>query len=392
MQTIYLDHAATTPLDPHVLDCMRPYLTSEYGNPSSVHQVGQRARMAVDEARERIATALGAHRIEIVFTSGGTESDNSAIRGAAFASADRGRHIVTTAIEHEAVLETCADLAGGHGFEVTKVAPNADGIVSRDAIESALRPETTLVSVMYANNEIGTVQPVADIGQLCRERGVTFHVDGVQAVGALTVDVDRDNIDLLSLSGHKFYGPKGIGALYVRKKTRWRPQQVGGGQERQRRSGTENVAGIVGMAEALDRATAQADETAARLTKMRDYLFDAFRRELPATIINGCRTNRLPNNVNVSFPGVTGETLVMALDGDGIMISSGSACSSGSTESSHVLRSIGSSPDAARSGVRLTLGRENTWDEIRRTAECVVDTVRRLERASDRAVATPAAV
>jgi cysteine desulfurase len=378
-KTIYLDHAATTPLDPAVLEAMRPYLTAEYGNPSSIHQMGQHARMAVDRARERVAEAIGAHRMEIVFTSGGTESDNAAIRGAVFAVQDRGRHIVTTSIEHEAVIETCRSLAARHGFEVTFLEPGPDGRVTVESFERAIRPDTTLVSVMYANNEIGAIQPIAELGRLCRVRGITFHVDAVQAVGALPVDVDRDQIDLMSLSGHKFYGPKGVGALYVRRKTPWSPQQMGGGQERQRRSGTENVAGIVGLAEALERSVEKLDEAPVRLCEMREYVFDTLTRALPTTVVNGCRTNRLPNNVNVSFPGVTGESLVMALDGEGVMISSGSACSSGSTEPSHVLRAIGSPPDVARCGVRLTLGRENSWDEIRTAAECMVSTVRRLQ-------------
>jgi len=379
MQTVYLDHAATTPLDPEVRLAMEPYLEADFGNPSSVHRLGQRARMAVDRAREKVAAALNADRFEIFFTSGGTESDNSAIRGVAFAAQAKGKHIVTTSIEHEAVLETCDYLAGRHGFDVTVVDPGRDGVVAVETVANALRPETTLVSVMFANNEIGTVQPIERIGRLCRDRGVIFHVDGVQAAGMITVDVRRQNIDLLSISAHKFHGPKGVGALFVRRQVAWWAQQMGGGQERGRRSGTENVAGMVGMGEALELGVAKASKTADRLTLMRDALFDAILAGVPGAVANGSRAQRLPGNVNVSFPGISGESLVMALDAQGVMASSGSACSSGSVESSHVLRAIGCSPDVADGALRLTLGRENTWDEINESRERIIRTVLRLQ-------------
>lgn len=378
MRSIYLDHAATTPLDPWVRERMQPYLEHDFGNPSSAHRLGQRARMAIDESRERIASVIGADPSEIVFTSGGTESDNLAIRGVAVAHAGRGNHIVTTSIEHEAVLETCADLVRHHGFKVERVDPDTEGLVDMRSIAGALQPETVLVSVMYANNEIGTIQPIREIGELCRRRGILFHVDAVQAA-AISIDVERDNIDLMSLSAHKLYGPKGVGVLYIRRGVRWWPQQLGGGQERMRRSGTENVPGIVGMAAALDISVQRMSEAARRLAEMRDFLFDEIRTAIPSTIVNGSRVNRLPTNVNLSFPGIGGEALVTALDARGLMASSGSACSSGSTEPSHVLLRIGRSPTIAEGALRLSLGRENTWDEIREAARLVVDTVHRLQ-------------
>jgi cysteine desulfurase len=379
MKTIYLDHAATTPVDPAVRIAMEPYMSAGFGNPSSIHRMGQRARMALDEARESVASDVGATPAEILFTSGGTESDNAAIRGAAFAGGAAGRkHLVVTAIEHEAVLEACLDLEYRWGFEVTRVNPDREGIVAVDAVAEAIRSDTSVVSVMYANNEIGTIQPVSQIGALCRDRGVTFHVDAVQAAGVLPIDVNRDNIDLLALSAHKFYGPKGVGALYVRKGIPWWPSQLGGGQERGRRSGTENVPGIVGLATALKLALEAASETREQLQEMRDYIFDWLLRKTTDSVANGSRLARLPSNVNVSFPGVSGEALVMALDSKGIMASSGSACSSGSTEPSHVLQAIGCSPDVAGGALRLTLGRENTWDDVYETVQEVAEATRRL--------------
>lgn len=379
MNSIYLDHAATAPLDKEILDVMMPFLTTDFGNPSSVHAFGQRARMAVDEAREQVAESLGARRLEIVFTGGGTESDNAAIRGVALASLERGKHLVTTAIEHEAVLETCYFLRQHHGFDVTFVPPGREGFVSPEAIADALRSDTTLVSVMYANNEIGTIQPIRKIGALCRERSIPFHVDAVQACGSIPVDVDDDNIDLLSLSAHKFHGPKGIGVLYVRRKTPWLPLLVGGGQERQRRSGTENVAGIVGLAHAFRKSVSLLDEIGPRLSEMRDYIFDSVTCDVPRAVVNGSRQNRLPNNINVAIPGLSGESLVMALDGEGVMISSGSACASGSLDPSHVVTALGSPADVARSSIRITLGRENTWDQVKQATETLVATIHRLD-------------
>ncbi|HEV3312189.1 MAG TPA: cysteine desulfurase family protein [Chloroflexota bacterium] len=377
-EPIYLDHAATTPLAPEVRQAMEPYLREEYGNPSSIHRLGQRARMAVDEGREQIAAAIGADPSEIVFTSGGTESDNAAIRGAAFARSHISRRVVTTSIEHEAVLETCDELSAQHGAEVVFIAPDAFGIISVGQVQAAIEEPAALVSVMYANNEVGTIQPVADIGAACRERGVPFHVDAVQAVGVIPIDVKRDSIDLMSISAHKFHGPKGVGALYVRKGTPWRAQQLGGGQERLRRSGTENVTGIVGMARALQLAVEFRDEAAARMLEMRQFLVTRFAACCPGAVVNGSTRDRLPGNVNISCPGILGESLVMALDAQGVMVSTGSACSSGTTDPSHVLLAMGCPPEVAAGAIRLTLGRETTWAEIHKVAELVPRTVERL--------------
>ena len=374
--SIYLDHAATTPLDPEIFGAMEPYLRDEFGNPSSIHGRGQRARMAVDAAREQVSEAIGAHPSQIVFTSGGTESDCAAIRGAVAGKACA--HVVTTTIEHEAVLETCRQLERD-GVAVTYVGPGAEGIVEPASILRALRPQTALVSVMHANNEIGTIQPIAEIAMACQDRGILCHTDAVQTVGAVPVELSALPADLLSLSAHKFYGPKGVGALYVRNDSTWRPQQHGGGQERNRRSGTENVAGIVGLGAAITKAVRLQDSVAERLAQMRDFLFDSLCGRADGDV-NGSRAVRLPGNVNVSFLGFSGEALIMALDQLGVQASSGSACSSGSTEPSHVLQAIGSAPDASRAELRLTLGRENTWEEVRAAAEIITSTVCRLRQ------------
>jgi cysteine desulfurase len=373
--SIYLDHAATTQLDTKARFAMAPLLDQRFGNPSSVHESGRYSRLRIDEARERIAAILAAHPSEVVFTSGGTESDNSAIRGAIESSG--GGHVVTTSIEHEAVLETCRALERG-GIHVTYVAPDRDGIVTVQRVRDAIRPDTALISVMLANNEIGTIQPAAEIGAICRERHITFHCDAVQAAGALSIDVQSLNVDLMSLSGHKFHGPQGIGILYVRTGTAWTAQQLGGGQERGRRSGTENVAGIVGMSVALSRAEDMRQAAVPRLKAMRNFLFESLLTGDTQAVANGSLTARLPGNVNVSFPGLSGEALIIALDQAGICASSGSACSSGSIEPSHVLTALGASKEVTRSAVRLTVGRDNSWDEIQAAAAIILNTVHRL--------------
>ncbi len=378
MTTIYMDHAASTPLDPRVKAAMEPYFETAFANPSSIHRPGQRARMAVDAARESVAAALNVDPTEIVFTSGGTESDNAAIRGVAFANEHRGRHIVTTAIEHEAVIEACGDLVDRFGFRVTYVQPSPDGVVRPEDIDEAISPETTLVSVMLANNEVGTIQPIAEIGEICRRRGVSLHTDAVQAVGAIPVDVPELGVDLLSLSAHKFYGPKGVGVLFVRRGLRWHAQQLGGGQERRRRSGTENVPGIVGMAAALELATADMSAVQRRICGLRDDLLTGLRASIPEIVINGSLSSRLPGNTNCSFPGVDGESMVLALDAAGVFASSGSACASGSIEPSHVLGAMGLSRELATGALRLTLGRENTSEEVRAVVDAVVAAYRRL--------------
>jgi len=380
---IYLDHAATTPLDPAVLEAMMPYLTTRFGNPSSIYAAGRDARAGLDWARASIAKILNCQAREIVFTSGATEADNLAVKGVAWKHRlqhpDRPGHIVTTAFEHHAVLHSVEYLEK-FGFEATYVRPGPDGIVRVEDIAEAIRDDTILISVMYANNEIGTIQPIAEIGKLARERGIPFHTDAVQAAGWLPLDVQALNVDLMSLSAHKFYGPKGVGLLYVRRQTPILWQQSGGAQENNHRAGTENVAGIYGMAVALQRAVQEQEARTAHVQALRDRLIDALLTRIPGTRLNGDRELRLPNNVNVSFEGVEGETVLLNLDMHGIAASSGSACTTGSTEPSHVLTAIGLPPALATSSIRLTLGKDNTAEEIDRAVEVLADTVARLRK------------
>jgi cysteine desulfurase len=377
---VYLDYAATTPVDPRVLEAMLPYFTTMAGNASSLHAFGQEARGAVDEARARVAAAIGAHPSEIVFTSGATESDNLAVAGVALATVGRGRHIVTTAIEHHAILESCHVLEQ-RGYAVTYVPVDGRGIVDPDDIRRALRQDTVLISVMGANNEIGTLQPLAEIGRVARERKIPFHSDATQLVGAGPVNVDALGVDLLSLSAHKRYGPKGVGALYLRRGTPLVPVQRGGGHERGWRGGTENVPGIVGLGKALQIAVDGMVEESARLTALRDRLIrDAL--ALPGAHLNGDAVQRLPNNVNVSFDGTDSQSLVMSLDLHGVAVSAGSACSSGSIEPSHVLTALGIPAERATAAVRLTLGRGTTDAEVAYAAQALRDVVTRLRQAA----------
>ena len=377
--TIYMDHAATTPVDPEVLAAMEPYHTLSYGNASSIYTLGQQARQALDEARERCAKVLGARMGEIVFTSGGTESDNAALVGAALALRERGTHIITSAIEHHAVLRA-AELLETLGFQVTYLSVDRDGLVSPDAVEGAITPETTVVSVMLANNEIGTIEPIAEITARVKakaqalKRTIVMHTDAVQGPGALDLNVGRLGVDMLSLSAHKFHGPKGVGLLYIRRNTPFLPTQVGGSQERDRRAGTENTAGIVGMSIALERAEASREEWSARCQALRDRLISGIQERVEGALLNGHPERRLPNNVNFCLPGVEGEPVLLGLDLAGVAASSGSACTVGSLEPSHVLLALRLSEDMARSGLRLTLAPENTEDEV----DYVVDTVASL--------------
>jgi cysteine desulfurase len=377
---IYLDHAATTPVDPTVLEVMLPFFSERFGNPSSIYALGRDARFGLDWARGMLAEQLNCQPGEIVFTSGATESNNLAIKGVAWwhrFNAPHKSHLIVSAIEHHAVLHAAEALVP-HGFDVTTVLPDRDGIVHPEAIKAALRPETCLVSVMYANNEIGTIQPIHAIATLVRERGVVMHTDAVQAAGALSLDVDVLGVDLLSLSAHKFYGPKGVGLLYARRRSPIAWQQHGGGQENTRRGGTENVPGIVGMAAALSLAIDAHDERNAHCRALRDRLIEQLLERVPDARLNGHPTQRLPNNANISFPGVEGETLLLNLDMHGIAASSGSACTTGSTEPSHVLTAIGLSPEVARGSLRLTVGKDNTLAQIDRAVEVIVDAVARV--------------
>ena len=360
---IYADNAATTPMSRAAVEAMLPYLTGISGNPSSLHSDGQRAKEALEDARAAIAAALGAQPGEILFTSGGSEADNTAVRAAAALGAKQGkRHIVSTAIEHHAVLHPLEALKK-EGFEITLVGVGEDGIVDPDAVEAAIRPDTCLVSVMFANNEIGTLQPVDEIGARCRARGVLFHTDAVQAVGRLPIDLSKEPIDLLSASAHKFHGPKGFGFLFARKGVRLTPLIAGGAQERGLRAGTENVAGAVATAVALQETLSHREEDAARLTGLRDRLIAGL-REIPHAALNGDPVRRLPSNVNFCFEGIEGESLLLLLDDRGIRASSGSACTSGSLDPSHVLLAIGRVHDIAHGSLRLSLGEGTTEEEI----------------------------
>jgi cysteine desulfurase len=362
---IYLDHAATTPVDPQVVAAMLPYFTERFGNPSSIHRFGRAALEALDDARETVAAVLGANRKEIIFTGGGSEADNLAIKGVAFAQreAGKGAHVITSAIEHHAVLHTVEQLEA-FGFETTVLPVDAQGMVRPDDLRSAIRPDTVLASIMYANNEIGTIQPLAELGAICRERGVLLHTDAVQAAGSLPLDVDALHVDLLSLAAHKFYGPKGVGVLYVRRGTPLLPQINGGGQERRRRAGTENVAAVVGMAHALRLAEERRSSYTAHCTELRDRLLAGIRARIPDATLNGHPTARLPNNANVAFDGVEGESVLLLLDQHGVAASSGSACTSGALEASHVLLALGLPHDRAIGTVRFSLGKDTTEDEI----------------------------
>src|SRR5579884_355832 len=375
---IYLDHAATTRLRPEVRAAMAPFLDDLYANPSSVYRVAQTVRSKLDVARDAVARALGASPSEIIFTSGATESNNAAIKGVALAG--QRRHLVTTAIEHHSVLHPMEELAARWGFDLTVVAVGADGRVTSAAIESALRPDTALVSVMWANNEIGTLQPIEEIGEILRARRIPFHVDAVQAVNYLPINLATAPIDLLSLSAHKIYGPKGSGLLYIRRGTSFFPLLTGGGQERNRRAGTENVAGIMGFAEALGLCSSDRPVAAARARRLRDRLLEELQSRIRDLRVNGSLHDRLPNNLNVTIPGCHSESLLVALDLAGVVASSGSACTSGSLDPSHVLLALGLSESEARSSLRLTLGRENTETEMVRAAETIAGAASRLRR------------
>lgn len=360
---VYADNAATTKMSKKAIDAMLPYMENTFGNPSSLYSIGQAAAEAVYEAREKIANILGCAANEIYFTSGGSEADNQAIRSAAeFGAKKNKRHIISTTFEHHAVLHTLKKLEK-EGFEVTLLDVHENGIVTPEQVAEAIRPDTCLVTVMYANNEIGTIQPIADIGAVCREKKVTFHTDAVQAAGHLPINVRDENIDMLSLSAHKFHGPKGVGALYVRKGVFLSNLIEGGAQERGKRGGTENVPGMMGAAVALEEAVSKLEESNSKIKKLRDRLIDGL-LEIPHSVLNGDKEQRLPGNVNICFEGIEGESLLLLLDAKGISASSGSACTSGSLDPSHVLLAIGRPHEIAHGSLRLSLSDENTEEEI----------------------------
>jgi cysteine desulfurase len=379
----YLDYNATTPVDPAVLEAILPFLAGNFGNASSIHSPGQRARTAVDRARDSVANLLGAKPSEIVFTSGGTESDNLAIFGVAAASQSAGacQHIITTAIEHHAVLNSCQALES-QGLDVTYVPVGATGIVDPDEIRRALRPETILISVMHANNELGTIQPIEEIGRFAAEADIYFHCDAVQSAGKLPLDVNRLGVDLLSISAHKIYGPKGVGALYVRTGTPLVPQFHGGHHERDRRPGTENVPGIVGLGKAAELAVANLPSESQRISALRDRLGRSILDSISSVRLNGDPSRRVPNTTNLSFTGAGGEAMLIALDLLGVACSTGAACSSGAVEPSHVLLAIGLSPDEARSSLRFSLGRQTTDEEIDHAIATIPGVVERLRALS----------
>lgn len=367
---IYLDHAATTPVDPDVLAAMHPYFGQRFGNASSIYAAGREARAGLDRSRATIASILKCQAREIVFTSGGTEADNLAVKGVAWWNRlqNRGKHIITSSIEHHAVLHSVEYLKK-FGFEVTFVDPDADGLIHPEDVKSAIRDDTILISIMYANNEIGTIQPIAEIGAIAHQHGVPMHCDAVQAVGELDLNVDELRVDMLSVSAHKFYGPKGVGFLYVRRQTPMLWQQSGGAQENNHRAGTENVAAIVGMATAMQLAHENRHEHSRQIRELRDLLIDSTVERIPGTRLNGDRRSRLANNVNLSFASVEGETLLLNLDMHGIAASSGSACTTGSTEPSHVLTALGLPERLVSGSVRLTLGKATTRADIERTVD-----------------------
>jgi len=381
MRRIYLDHAATTPTHPEVVKAMLPYFTDAFGNPSSIYSYGQEAKGAIEEARTMVAELIGARSEEIIFTSGGTEADNFALKGIAYANEHKENHIITTSIEHHAVMETCKFLER-KGFKVTYLPVDGYGVVDPHDVKKAITDKTILISVMHANNEVGTIEPIGEIGKIAKEAEICFHTDAVQTVGHTPVNVDGLGVDLLSLSAHKFYGPKGVGALYVRKGTRLVPFMHGGEQEKRRRAGTENIPAIVGLGKAVELARQETSKEAERLTYLRDKLIQGLLERIDHTRLNGHPLKRLPNNVNVSVDFVEGESMVLNLDLEGICASTGSACSSSSLEPSHVLVAMGLPPERAHGSLRFTLGRENTEEDIEQVLEVLAQVVAKLRAMS----------
>lgn len=378
---IYMDNAATTPVKPEVLDAMLPYFTEKFGNPSSIYSISSENKKAITDAREVIAKTINTTPENIYFTAGGSESDNWALKATADAYASKGKHIITTKIEHHAILHTCEYLET-KGFEITYLDVDENGLVKLDELTAAIRPDTILISVMFANNEIGTIEPIAEIGKIAHEHGVLFHTDAVQAYTQVPIDVEAMNIDMMSTSGHKINGPKGIGFLYIRKGVKIKSFIHGGAQERHRRAGTENVTGIIGLAKAAEIATANMKERTAEEIKVRDHLIERIEKEIPYAKLNGDRVKRLPNNVNFSFQFVEGESMLILLDSKGICASSGSACTSGSLDPSHVLMAIGLPHEIAHGSLRLTLNEEITKEDMDYVVDCLKEIVQKLRSMS----------
>ena len=378
---VYLDNAATTKVRPEVVEAMLPYFTEIYGNASAVYDFGQKCKQAMEDARETIAASIGTKAANIYFTAGGSESDNWALKGVAEAYGDKGKHIITTKIEHHAILHTCAYLEQ-QGYEVTYLDVDADGLVSPETLRQAIRPDTILISVMFANNEIGTIEPIAELGEIAHEHGIIFHTDAVQAYTQVPIDVEKMHIDLLSASGHKLNGPKGIGFLYIRQGLKLKSFIHGGAQERKRRAGTENVPGIVGLGKAVEIAMETMEERTAKESALRDYLIARIEDEIPFAKLNGHRVKRLPNNVNFCFQFIEGESMLIMLDMAGICGSSGSACTSGSLDPSHVLLAIGLPHEIAHGSLRLTLGDENTKEQVDYVVDHLKEIVAKLRAMS----------
>ena len=381
MQTVYFDNSATTKIDEEVVKTMLPYLSENYGNASSIYKIGRESRKAVEEAREKVAQILGCEPIEIYFTAGGSESDNTAIKGIAHSYRQKGNHIITSKIEHPAVLETCKQLEN-EGFEISYISVDENGIINLEELKNAIKPTTTLISIMFANNKIGTLQPIKEIGEIARKHQLIFHTDAVQAVGNVNINVKELGIDSLSLSAHKFYGPKGVGALYVRKGVKFNKLIDGGHQEMNKRAGTENVAGIVGLGKAIELAYENLEEHNKRIKELRDYYVENIKEKIPYIKINGDMEKRLPGNSNISFKFIEGDSLLLNLDLKEICASSGSACTSGSLNPSHVLLAIGLSNEMARSSLRISIGKYNTKEEVDYLIESLVEIVNRLRKMS----------
>lgn len=378
MKIRYFDHAATTPVSENVLKAMLPYFTYEYGNASSLYTIGRQSKKAIEEARRKVANAIGAKQHEIYFTSCGSESDNLAIKGVAYSHKEKGNHIITSKIEHPAVLNTCETLER-QGFEVTYLDVDENGFINIEQLINSIRPTTILISVMFANNEIGTIQPIEMIGNIAKQKGILFHTDSVQAVGNVKIDVNRLHIDLLSMSAHKFYGPKGIGALYVREGVEFERIQDGGHQERNKRAGTENVAEIVGLGEAIEAVYQNYEAYNQKLIGLRDYYISETQKRIPNVKLNGDRQKRLPGNANLSFPKINAQELLLGLDEKGICASAGSACSSGETSPSHVLTAIGLQPEIAEGTLRVTFGKDNTKEDVEYLVNSLEEVIKKIQ-------------